>query len=120
MKRMTENPIGYYIVKKEDMTKFVPVDDPGQVAFTYTPSDKFLEVLKEFKDVLIVDWRVINPPMINAYNTYLSVLYPTNVADLPEADDKVGYLYNADHVTNLNIRPMFYKQGGKYIIEFMG
>lgn len=120
MKRMTENPIGYYTIKKEDMTNFKGVDDPAVVGFSYTPSDKFLEVLKEFKDVLIADWRIINPAMINSYETYVSILYPTNIADLPAADDKIGYLYNADHVTNLNIRPMFYKQGGKYIVEFMG
>lgn len=120
MKRMTENPIGYYTIKEEDMKNFVPDADPGKVAFSFTPSDKFIEVLKEFRDVLIADWAVINPAMINSYNTYLSILYPTNIADLPEADDAIGYLYTADHVTNLNIRPIFYKQGGKYIVEFLG
>lgn len=119
MKRMTENPIGYYTIKKEDMTNFRPIDDPGRVAFSYTPSDKFLEVLKEFKDVLIADWRIINPTLVTDAKTLLSILYPTNIADLTEADDKVGYLYNADHVNNVRIRPIFYKQGGVYTIEFM-
>lgn len=119
MKRMTENPIGYYTIKKEDMTNIKPIDDPGRVAFSYTPSDKFLEVLKEFKDVLIADWQVIFPTMVDDSKSRLSILYPTNIADVPETDDKVGYLYNADHVINIKIRPMFYKQGGVYTVEFM-
>ena len=118
MKRMTENPIGYYTIEKEDMTNILPTENPDAIAFSYTPSDKFLEVLKEFKDVLKADWSIIMPDMISSYRTRLSMLYPTNIEDLPSTDDKVGYRYNADTVRGNAIKPTFFKQGGKYYIEF--
>ena len=118
MKRMTANPISYYTIKKEDMKNFTPVEDPNEIAFSYTPSEEFLEVLKEFKDVLIADWSIIYPEMITSYRTRLSVLYPSNIEDLPATDDKVGYRYNADTVNGYAVKPTFTKQGGIYYIKF--
>ena len=118
MKRMTQNPIGYYNIEKEDMMNIAPTENPDAIAFSYTPSDKFLEVLKEFKDVLRADWSIIYPEMISVYRTKLSMLYPSNIEDLPSTDDKVGYRYNADTVRGNAIKPTFYKQNGIYYIEF--
>lgn len=119
MKRMTENAISYYTVKKEDMTNFIPVDNPDALTFSYTPSNEFLEVLKEFKDVIRTDWAVIYPTVIGALKTKLSILYPENIEDLPSSDDKVGYCYDASTVLGNSIKPRFYKKGGVYYIEFM-
>lgn len=119
MKRMTENAISYYTIKKEDMTDLIPVENPDAVAFTYTPSNEFLEVLKEFKDVLRADWEVIYPDMITSFRTRLSMLYPENIEDLPATDDKVGYSYDSSTVRGNSLKPKFYKQGGLYYIEFM-
>ena len=119
MKRMAQNPIGYYNIEKEDMMNITPVANPDAIAFTYTPSDKFLEVLKEFKDVLRADWSIIYPEMISSLRSKLSMLYPENIEDLPATDDKVGYSYDASTVRGNAIKPKFYKQGGVYYIEFM-
>ena len=118
MKRMTQNPIGYYTIEKEDMKNILPTESPDDPIFTYIPSDKFLQVLKEFKDVLRADWQVILPDMVVSFGTRLSMLYPTNIEDLPEADDKVGYNYDSSTVRGNSLKPLFYKQGGRYYIQF--
>ena len=119
MKRMTENAISYYNIKAEDMTNILPEQSPDGIVFSYTPSNEFLEVLKEFKDVLRADWEIIYPDMIASFGTKLSMLYPENIEDLPATDDKVGYSYDASTVRGKSIKPTFYKQGGVYYIEFM-
>ena len=118
MKRMTQNPIGYYNIEKEDMMNITPTESPDNLICTYTPSDKFLEVLKEFKDVLRAEWSVIFPEMVSSLGSRLSMLYPSNIEDLPATDDKVGYKYNADTAKGTAIKPSFYKKGGVYYIEF--
>ena len=118
MKRMTQNPIGYYNIEKEDLTNIKSASTPDTVMFSYTPSDKFLEVLKEFKDVLRANWDVILPPMTELFGTKLSMLYPTNIEHSPDADGGVSYWYDSSAVGTSTIRPSFYEQNGNYYIVF--
>lgn len=54
MKRMTENPMSYFEVTPEDIQNIELVDSTNQI-YTYTPSERYLEVVKSLKSPLIFD-----------------------------------------------------------------
>lgn len=54
MKRMTENPMSYFDVTPEDIQNLTLVDSTNYI-YTYTPSERFLEVVKSLKCPLRID-----------------------------------------------------------------
>ena len=108
MKRMTDNPISFYTVKKDDLKNIVP---QGQGLFDYTPSPEFLEVLKDFKSALRVDWSTIAPTL--ATGAPFSVLYPTSTPYILDENGPIGYAYYGD-TFNKVIKMTFFYLNGKY------
>ena len=115
MKRMTENPINYYTVTANDIKN---ITAKSSSTFTYTPSEEFIEVLKDFKAVLRVDWTEVAESISNIIGSKLSVLYPVNKITITDEGD-VAYAYSAGTANNKAVNPAFYEIDGKYYIEWL-
>ena len=116
MKRMTENPISFYTVKAEDIKNITPVDPSSKELYTYTPSPEFLEVLKDFKSALIIDWYVVNEPISHIIGAQVSVIYPIGRPFLTDEGD-AGYAYSGGQMTKM-VNPVFFELNGQYYINW--
>lgn len=116
MKRMTENAISYYPVKPEDIKNITVQGTPTDGLFTYTPSAEFIEVLHDFKAVLLVDWMQVAEPISHKIGARFSVLYPVGK---PFLDDQgnTGYAYFGGQMTKM-VNPAFFELDGKYYIQW--
>lgn len=114
MKRMTENAISYYTVTADDI-KNITVEAAN--LFKYTPSQEFLDVLHEFKAVLIVDWSEVAPNIWHLTGAKVSVLYPVNKVTVTDEDD-LAYSYYAGLVDNKQMNPSFIDINGEYKINW--
>ena len=117
MKRMTENPMGYYTVETDDISGITPVSAEEKI-FSYTPSQKFLDVLHEFKSALRVDWTEIYKPFVQLDGTSFTVLYPVNKM-VEGYGGNIGYRYFGGRDTVGFIGPTFYESDGVYYIGFL-
>ena len=116
MKRMTENPMSFYTVKANDITNITPTPQSTGDMFTYTPSPEFLEVLKDFKSALIVDWYVVNEPISHKIGAQVSILYPIGRPFLTDEGD-IGYAYSGGQMMQ-PVNPVFFELDGKYYINW--
>ena len=116
MKRMTENPIGYYIVTKDDIKNITQTDPSSKELFTYTPSAKFLEVLKDFKSPLIIDWYEVYEPISHIIGARVSVIYPIGRPFLGDEAD-LGYAYSGGQMTK-PVNPVFLELDGNHYINW--
>lgn len=115
MKRMTENPIGYYTVKADDIKNVVP-SDTSLGLYTYTPSPEFLEVLNEFKSALRIDWMKVNEPISHKIGAPFSILYPIGKPFLMDGG-YTGYTYSGGQMTKM-VNPTFFELDGTYYIQW--
>lgn len=114
MKRMTEQPVGYFTVKPEDLQNIELVDSTNKI-YTYTPSERFLEVVKSLECPLRIDWREVYEPITLQVGIKYSVLYPINLSNI--TDDELGYNYSSPFGgDSLNV--IFYYLNGSYCIHF--
>ena len=116
MKRMTENAISYYTVKPDDIKNMTQVDPSSKELFTYTPSPEFIEVLKDFKSVLRIDWYEVNEPISHRIGARFSVLYPIGRPFLTDEGD-LGYAYFGGQLTKM-VNPVFFELDGKHYINW--
>ena len=116
MKRMTDNPISFYTVKKDDIKNITQVDPSSKELFTYTPSPEFLEVLKDFKSALIIDWYEVHEPISHIIGARVSVIYPIGRPFIGDAAT-LGYAYSGGQMTKL-VNPVFLELDGKYYINW--
>lgn len=115
MKRMTENAIGYYTVKPEDIKNLTAVPESGGM-YTYTPSAEFIEVLHDFKAVLLLDWMKVAEPISHKIGAGFSVLYPVGKPFAGGAEN-LGYAYFGGQMTKM-VNPTFFELNGNYYIQW--
>ena len=114
MKRMEENAISYYTIKKEDMKNITP---EGAGIYTYTASTKFIEVLHDFKCALRVDWTEIAPSIAPIIGSHFSILYPVNKVPISDEGD-IAYAYYGGSSNNKQVNPAFFEINGAYKISW--
>lgn len=113
MKRMTENAISYYTVTPNDIKNILA---QGEGLFKYTPSPEFIEVIHDFKSVLIVDWMKIAENISHIIGAPLSILYPIGKSFLTDEGD-LGYAYFGGQMTKM-VNPTFFELEGTYYIQW--
>lgn len=116
MKRMTENPIGYYTITKDDIKNITVHGTPSDGLFKYTPSPEFLDALHDFKAVLRVNWSEIAPNIWHTIGAPYSILYPVNIVTITDEGD-VAYAYSAGSTTK-PVNPAFFELNGEYFISW--
>lgn len=116
MKRMTENPMGYYNVKADDIKNVTPTPQSTGDMFTYDPSPEFIEVLHDFKSALIIDWYEVNEPISHKIGAKFSILYPIAKPFLTDEGD-TGYAYSGGTLTK-PVNPVFFELDGKHYINW--
>lgn len=116
MKRMTENPIGYYTVKPDDIKNVTPTPTSTGDMFTYDPSPEFIEVLRDFKLALRVDWMKVNEPISHKIGATFSILYPIAEPFLTDEGD-TGYAYSGGTLTK-PVNPVFFELDGKHYLNW--
>ena len=116
MKRMTENAISYYTVKPEDIKNVTQVDPSSKELFSYTPSPEFIEVLKDFKSALIIDWYEVNEPISHIIGARVSIIYPIGKPFLGDAGT-LGYAYSGGQMTK-QVNPVFFELDGQHLINW--
>ena len=114
MKRMIENPISFYTVKADDIKNIV---SQGSDMFKYTPSPEFLEVLKDFKSALIIDWFEVYEPISHIIGARVSVIYPIGRPFLGDTGDVLGYAYSGGQMMK-PVNPVFFELDGTYFINW--
>ena len=116
MKRMTENAISYYTVKKDDITNITPTPTSTGDMFYYTPSPEFLEVVRDFKSALRIDWYEVNEPISHKIGACFSILYPIAKPFLTDEGD-TGYAYSGGTLTK-PVNPVFFELDGKFYVNW--
>ena len=116
MKRMTENAISYYTVTPNDIKNITTSPSSTGDMFEYTPSAEFLEVLHNFKAVLLVDWMQVAENIAHTIGASFSILYPIGK---PFLDDQgnTGYAYFGGQMTKM-VNPTFFELNGRYFINW--
>lgn len=113
MKRMTEQPVGYFTVTPEDIQNITLVDSTNRI-FTYTPSERFIEVVKSLECPLRIDWREVYEPITLQVGIKYSVLYPISLSNI--TDDELGYAYSSSFgADSLNV--VFYYLNDSYCMH---
>ena len=115
MKRMTENAISYYTVKPDDLKNIVSPGQ-GEGLFKYTPSPEFIEVLHDFKAVLLIDWMQVAENIAHIIGAPFSVLYPIGRPFIADGVD-TGYAYFGGQMTKM-VNPTFFELNGEYYIQW--
>jgi len=115
MKRMTEQPVGYFTVKPEDLTNIELVDSTNKI-YTYTPSERFLEVVKSLECPLRIDWRKVYEPVCLQFGLLFSVLYPMHLTNMTE--DELGYNYSS-YMGGNTLKVVFYHLNDSYCFQFI-
>ena len=115
MKRMTENPMSYFDVTPEDI-KNITVVDPTNIIYTYTPAERFLEVVESLKSPLRIDWREVYEPITLQFGLLLSVLYPMHLTHV--SDDELGYNYSS-YMGGNTLKVVFYHLNDNYCLHFL-
>lgn len=115
MKRMTDNPMSYFEVTPEDIQNITLVDSTNYI-YTYTPSDRFLEVVESLKSPLMIDWREVYEPITLQFGLLFSVLYPMHLTNV--TDDELGYNYSS-YMGGNTLKIVFYHLNDKYCMQFI-
>ena len=115
MKRMTDNPISFYTVKANDIKNITPSSTSNEL-YTYTPSPEFLEVLKDFKSALIIDWYEVYEPISHIIGARVSVIYPIGRPFIGDAAT-LGYAYSGGQMVK-PVNPVFLELDGTYYINW--
>ena len=116
MKRMTENAISYYTVTPDDIKNITPVAGSVTEMFTYTPSQKFLKVIRDFKSALIIDWYEVEESISHIIGAQVSIIYPIGRPFITD-EGNLGYAYSGGQMVK-PVNPVFFELDGQYYINW--